>query len=208
MPAQACRLVLLTSIQVRMRAHSVLACAGTILAPVISQMALAAPRSLVTIADQMMHEEDIDADEYMWETLPGRCCFQELTDDCDTCSVWSDPENFCHMTRDNCEHCGAAPLLSPSFPHSGRACSMLVAGMSLYCAPPPPLLDANKVCKGNSKVGIGCEDDLDTGICKRAGALKDCQAACRKTEHCEIVVLYTDAMTGTCVLWCALGISK
>ena len=78
--------------------------------------------------------------------------------------------------------------------------------MSLYCDPPPPLLDANKVCKGNSKVGIGCEDDLDTGICKRSGALKDCQSACRKTEHCEIVVLYTDAMTGTCVLWCALAI--
>ena len=75
----------------------------------VSQMALAAPRSLVTIADQMMHEEDIDADEYLWETLPGRCCFQELADDCDTCSVWSDPENFCHMSRDNCEHCGAAP---------------------------------------------------------------------------------------------------
>ena len=44
-------------------------------------MAHAAPRSLVTIADQMMHEEDIDADEYLWETLPGRCCFQELADD-------------------------------------------------------------------------------------------------------------------------------
>lgn len=80
--------------------------------------------------------------------------------------------------------------------------------MSLYCDPPPPLLDANKVCKGNSKVGIGCEDDLDTGICKRAGALKDCQAACRKTEHCEIVVLYTDAMTGTCVLWYTLATSR
>ena len=80
--------------------------------------------------------------------------------------------------------------------------------MSLYCDPPPPLLDANKVCKGNSKVGVGCEDDLDTGICKRAGALKDCQAACRKTEHCEIVGLYTDAMTGTCVLWCTLATSS
>jgi len=57
-------------------------------------------------------------------------------------------------------------------------------------------------------VGIGCEDDLDTGICKRAGALKDCQAACRKTEHCEIVVLYTDAMTGTCVLWYTLATSR
>lgn len=104
--------------------------------------------------------------------------------------------------------CGSSSLRPRSLPHTGTARSVLVAGMSLYCDPPPPLLDANKVCKGNSKVGIGCEDDLDTGICKRAGALKDCQSACRKTEHCEIVVLYTDAMTGTCVLWCALANSR
>jgi len=140
--------------------------------------AAAASRELVSIADQMMHEETVDADEYLWETLPGRCCFNELADDCDTCSVWSDPENYCHMSRDNCEHCG----------------------MSLYCDPPPPLLDANKVCIGNSKVGVGCEDDLDTGICKRKGALQDCQAVCRRTEHCEMIVLYIDQMTGTCVL--------
>ena len=104
--------------------------------------------------------------------------------------------------------CGSSSLWPSSFPHTSTARSVLVAGMSLYCDPPPPLLDANKVCKGNSKVGIGCEDDLDTGICKRAGALKDCQAACRKTEHCEIVVLYTDAMTGTCVLWYTLATSR
>ena len=96
-----------------------------------SQMALAAPRSLVTIADQMMHEEDIDADEYLWETLPGRCCFQELADDCDTCSVWSDPENFCHMSSDNCEHCGAA--LAPCGPVVSRTPAQRVRCSSQAC---------------------------------------------------------------------------
>merc|ERR1712216_544689 len=65
---------------------------------VLLQVCAAHPRSMVTIANEMMHEEDIDADEYLWETLPGRCCFQEMADDCDTCSVWSDPENYCHKS--------------------------------------------------------------------------------------------------------------
>ena len=131
MPAQATRLALFASIQVPMCAHSsALLCAETLLTRA-SQMALAAPRSLVTIADQMMHEEDIDADEYLWETLPGRCCFQELADDCDTCSVWSDPENFCHMSSDNCEHCGAAP--APCGPVVSRTPAQRVRCSSQAC---------------------------------------------------------------------------
>ena len=107
-------------------------------------MARAAPRSLVTIADQMMHEEDIDADEYLWETLPGRCCFQELADDCDTCSVWSDPQNFCHMSSDNCEHCGAAPApCGPVVPRTpaqrvrcpSQACLCTATRLRLYWMP-------------------------------------------------------------------------
>ena len=109
-----------------------------------SQMARVAPRSLVTIADQMMHEEDIDADEYLWETLPGRCCFQELADDCDTCSVWSDPQNFCHMSSDNCEHCGAAPApCGPVVPRTpaqrvrcpSQACLCTATRLRLYWMP-------------------------------------------------------------------------
>ena len=149
--------------------------------PVVLACAAAASggrRSLIKIDNQNMRDESIDPEEYLWETLPGRCCFQELVDQCDLCSVWSDPENFCHMSADNCEQCG----------------------MQLYCEPPPALLDANKVCVGESRVGVGCDDDLDTGMCKRAGSLAACQAACRRTEHCEMVSFFTDARAGSCVL--------
>ena len=135
-------------------------------------------RSLITIENEKAHELDIDPDEYLWETLPGRCCFMSGADDCDLCSVWSDPQNFCHTSRESCELCG----------------------MSLYCPAPPPLLNADKVCKGQSRVGVGCNDDLDTGLCQTSGALAACQSACRHTAHCEMIVLYTDAMAGTCVL--------
>ena len=54
-----------------------------------------------------MHDQEIEADEYLWETLPGRCCFQGVVDSCDTCAVWSDPQNFCHLSKENCERCGA-----------------------------------------------------------------------------------------------------
>ena len=107
--------------------------------PVVLACAAAASggrRSLIKIDNQNMRDESIDPEEYLWETLPGRCCFQELVDQCDLCSVWSDPENFCHMSADNCEQCG----------------------MQLYCEPPPALLDANKVCVGESRVGVGCDD--------------------------------------------------
>ena len=104
--------------------------------PVVLACAAAASggrRSLIKIDNQNMRDESIDPEEYLWETLPGRCCFQELVDQCDLCSVWSDPENFCHMSADNCEQCG----------------------MQLYCEPPPALLDANKVCVGESRVALG-----------------------------------------------------
>ena len=78
-------------------------------------------RSLITIENEKAHELDIDPDEYLWETLPGRCCFMSGADDCDLCSVWSDPQNFCHTSRESCELCG----------------------MSLYCPAPPPLLNAD-----------------------------------------------------------------
>eukprot|EP00966_Prymnesium_polylepis_P003747 85322-Prymnesium_polylepis.1 len=72
--------------------------------------------------------------------------------------------------------------------------------MTTYCAPPPALLDANKICTGTSQVGKGCFDELGTGICQKAGALSSCQAACRQTEHCEMIALYTDDRAGSCVL--------
>ena len=135
-------------------------------------------RSMITIENEKAEDDAIDPDEYLWETLPGRCCFMQNGDDCDMCNVWSDPQNFCHTSRESCELCG----------------------MSLYCPAPPPLLNANKVCKGESRVGEGCNDDLDTGLCQKSGALAACQAACRHTQHCEMIVLYTDSMAGSCVL--------
>lgn len=139
---------------------------------------VACSRSLITIENEKAREIDIDPDEYLWETLPGRCCFDSFAEDCDLCSVWSDPQNFCHTSRESCELCG----------------------MALYCPAPPPLLNADKVCTGDSMVGTGCNDDLDTGLCQKTGALAACQSACRHTAHCEMIVLYTDAMAGTCVL--------
>ena len=135
-------------------------------------------RELITIENEKSREDSIDPDEYLWETLPGRCCFAQDADDCDLCSVWSDPQNFCHSSSESCELCG----------------------MSLYCPAPPPLLNADKVCMGTSRVGMGCKDDLDTGLCQKSGALAACQASCRHTKHCEMIVLYTDSMAGTCVL--------
>ena len=135
-------------------------------------------RELITIENEKAREEAIDPDEYLWETLPGRCCFMQYADDCDMCNVWSDPQNFCHSSKESCELCG----------------------MSLYCPAPPPLLNADKVCVGESRVGMGCNDDLDTGLCQTAGALAACQSACRHTKHCEMIALYTDSMAGTCVL--------
>ena len=87
-----------------------------------------ARRSMITIEKERAHDEDVDPDEYLWETLPGRCCFAAQAEDCDMCGVWSEPQNFCHTSRESC----------------------MVCGMSLYCEPPPPLLDANKVCTAYS----------------------------------------------------------
>ena len=70
--------------------------------------------------------------------------FQELADDCDTCSVWSDPQNFCHMSSDNCEHCGAAPApCGPVVPRTpaqrvrcpSQACLCTATRLRLYWMP-------------------------------------------------------------------------
>lgn len=141
------------------------------------------------------HHGDMDPDEFLWSKLPGRCCFElhedcpedsithgdECTrtppDSCGQCSVWSTPENYCHGSADNCATCG----------------------MSLYCASPPPLLDGNKVCTGDSRVGTGCFDEMATGMC--AGKTEaDCEEACHANERCELFVYYPAEMQGTCVL--------
>lgn len=76
---------------------------------------------MISIESEKSEEDIVDRDEFMWETLPGRCCFTQTVDDCDMCTVWSDPENFCHSSQENCELCGAhmeRHSLSPHIAHT------------------------------------------------------------------------------------------
>ena len=156
----------------------------------MSPRALAAPAILpflllrtarpITIEDAKRPDGDIDADEYLWDKLPGRCCFmvkeicpwpdaprelceKEAPTTCAECDVWAEPDNMCHTSAENCMQCG----------------------MKLYCGVPPPLADANKVCTGDSHVGMGCFDAANTGLCASKG-LPDCQDRCRR---CACAVL-------------------
>ena len=155
----------------------------------------------VTIEDQRLVNDgrkhvhgEIDPDEYLWSKLPGRCCFEtselcstpdaprsectkQTPNTCRACGVWSTPENYCHGSAETCLSCG----------------------MSLFCPSPPPLLDGNKVCTGASRVSTGCYDGMATGLC--AGQTEsDCEAACRKSEACELFVYFPEEMKGSCVL--------
>ena len=151
----------------------------------MSPRALAAPAILpflrtacpITIEDAKRPDGDIDADEYLWDKLPGRCCFmvkeicpwpdaprelceKEAPTTCAECDVWAEPDNMCHTSAENCMQCG----------------------MKLYCGVPPPLADANKVCTGDSHVGMGCFDAANTGLCASKG-LPDCQDRCRRCAY-------------------------
>ena len=81
--------------------------------------------------------EDVDPDEYLWETLPGRCCFMANADSCDTCNVWSGPENFCHTSRENCELCGAWPALLTRAVSRGTNQGLLYRGAHASSLPSP-----------------------------------------------------------------------
>ena len=153
----------------------------------MSPRALAAPAILpflllrtarpITIEDAKRPDGDIAADEYLWDKLPGRCCFmvkeicpwpdaprelceKEAPTTCAECDVWAEPDNMCHTSAENCMQCG----------------------MKLYCGVPPPLADANKVCTGDSHVGMGCFDAANTGLCASKG-LPDCQDRCRRCAY-------------------------
>lgn len=130
----------------------------------------------------------IDADEFLWEKLPGRCCFYGMPNpkqpkqwlgahSCTECTVWDVPDNYCHTSKESCLGCG----------------------MSLYCPTTPPLLAGNKVCTGHSRVGQGCEDTLGTGVCATR-SLQDCEAECRRVRHCEMFVFYPEEKQGSCIL--------
>ncbi|KAL3907527.1 MAG: hypothetical protein SGPRY_010137 [Prymnesium sp.] len=137
---------------------------------------------------------EIDEDEFTWAKLNGRCCFlrtevcpfegapRELCtksspSSCRECNVWSEPDNYCHLSEDNCLSCG----------------------MQLYCPRPPPLLDGNKLCTKSSRVGQGCMDEQDTGLCAN-NDFSDCEDACRANSACQLFVFYPEERRGSCVL--------
>ena len=92
-------------------------------------------RQAITVAGMMQKDDgDLDEDDFLWEKLPGRCCFYGYEDPkdasrwigaktCEECSVWSEPDNYCHTSRDACEECGMR--LPPKKPKKGAE-------------PPPP----------------------------------------------------------------------
>lgn len=148
-----------------------------------------AGRELIKIEGGFREDDaNLNADDFMWEKLPGRCCFYGGPNTkhpaewlgartCDACTVWDLPDNFCHSSEAACKDCG----------------------MSLYCSPLPPLIAGNKVCTGSSRVGRGCEDVLGTGVCA-SHSVSECQQACRTTHHCEMLVFYPREKAGTCIL--------
>jgi len=141
----------------------------------------------ITVNNNQQRVDGIDLEEFMWETLPGRCCFAGFMDEltsawvgvksCSECDVWSEPDNYCHKSAETCLKCGKKH----------------------YCPATPPLITGNRVCIGRSRVGSGCFDEIDTGICG-SRTLTDCQQACRENARCELLVYYPDKMSGSCVL--------
>ena len=139
-------------------------------------------------------ESEITPEDFLWETLPGRCCFSGRWDptqrgpdggpkwvsvtDCSQCQIWGQADASCHNGLEQCKVCG----------------------MDLYCpGTPPPLVGGAKVCTGSSRVGEGCNDMLKMGVCMTKD-LSDCMQACQKNAKCEAVVYYEAELKGSCVL--------
>jgi len=145
--------------------------------------------------DTELHDEsEIEPEDYLWQNLPGRCCFSGHWDnkqkgkdggpkwvgvnDCSQCDIWGQPDATCHNSKGECTTCG----------------------MDLYCeGQPPPLLGGAKTCTGASRIGEGCFDMLKMGVCM-AKDLNDCMTHCHHTENCEMVIYYTQEMKGSCTL--------
>ena len=131
-------------------------------------MAIATWRNSGQLLKEEHDETEITPEDYLWETLPGRCCFsghwdeeQEgpnggpkwvSVDNCAQCDIWGQADASCHQGPDQCSVCG----------------------MDLYCpGSPPPLIGGAKVCTGSSRVGEGCNDVLKMGVCMTF-QLSDC----------------------------------
>lgn len=128
------------------------------------------------ISDAVHDESEVTPEDYMWQKLPGRCCFSGMWDDskvdaegkslwvsvkqCSECSVWGQADASCHNGADSCKECG----------------------MDLYCpGTPPPLLGGAKVCTGSSRVGEGCNDVYKMGVCMDK-SMDDCMRACQANK--------------------------
>ena len=142
------------------------------------------------ITGELHDESEITPEDYMWQNLPGRCCFSGHWDNhqkdakggpkwvsiqqCGQCNIWGQPDASCHRGKSECTMCG----------------------MDLYCeGRTPPLLGGAKVCTGKSRIGEGCNDAYKMGVCMSSG-LDECMQACQKNEDCEMVVYYTQEMQG------------
>jgi len=168
----------------------------------------AASRELVSVLDHLldtsMHDSyAIEPEEYMWAKLPGRCCYDINRPACNVCKYWGSPDDFCHQSRGHCsENCsprnaeGAVDQFGDPLPPLPPL---------TYCeGAPPPLVDGNKVCVGESRHSAPCYDDLNTGKCTAFGMLT-CQAHCWWSPGCALFVVYDvldsgDNMDGSCVL--------
>ena len=193
-------------IQVGMRSSTALSWAATLCGVAGSQKRNpyedADPAAIATwantgIAGELHDETEITPDDYLWQNLPGRCCFSGHWDnhqrdknggpkwvsiqDCTQCSIWGQPDASCHRGKSECATCG----------------------MDLYCeGRTPPLLGGAKVCTGESRVGEGCNDVYKMGVCMNSD-LDDCMAACQQRDDCEMIVYYSLEMKGS--VMCTAG---
>eukprot|EP00316_Scyphosphaera_apsteinii_P011292 CAMPEP_0119305444 /NCGR_PEP_ID=MMETSP1333-20130426/6452_1 /TAXON_ID=418940 /ORGANISM="Scyphosphaera apsteinii, Strain RCC1455" /LENGTH=766 /DNA_ID=CAMNT_0007308535 /DNA_START=48 /DNA_END=2348 /DNA_ORIENTATION=- len=143
--------------------------------------------------DNVEYEElSLDDPEFMWATLPGRCCFSSTKEwkggvftgkytgaqTCAECTSWGQADvAYCHEGASACQSCGS----------------------NVYCDPPPALLAGNRICIGNARIGEGCFDDYALGVCM-SKSIYDCNVACHNTLGCGVFVFYPKEKMGSCVL--------
>lgn len=148
----------------------------------------------------------IEEEEWEWEHLPGRCCYDVGRPTCNGCRYWGNVDDFCHKSKEFCtDNCspreeGEAGV----YDENGNRAQGDVLPLTYCEGPTPPLVDGGKVCTGASRINEPCYDGLNTGKCLGFGLLA-CQTHCRWTQGCALFVVYSDMgqgdnMDGSCVL--------
>jgi hypothetical protein len=170
-------------------------------------------RELVNVLDHILdasiHDSyAIEPEEYAWSKLSGLCCYDVNRPPCNVCKYWGSPDDFCHRSKGHCsENCSPRrPPDEDGNPQRDEKGNLLPELPPLtYCeGTPPPLVDGNKVCVGQSRLSTPCYDELNSGKCTAFGMFT-CQAYCWWTPGCAIFVVYSvldsgDNMDGSCVL--------